>query len=360
MFSYHIPPFITRVKCLAFALVSKYNLFVLIPNTKGGIALKVIDMHCDTFFEIYLAKKRGEKIVINSNHLTIDLNKMKAGDYLLQNFAMFIPLDRVENPLQALLEMIEIYDREIEENSEYIGKVFTYANIEENINAGKLSTMLTIEEGGACMGDLALLEKLHEKGVRMMTLTWNFENELAYPNTVASLSGYSPNSKYGLKELGFRFVEEMERLGIIVDVSHLSDDGFWDVCSVCKRPFVASHSNARSLCAHTRNLSDDMIRALSDRGGVIGMNFCNLFLDENNPISTIESIVRHIKYIKNVGGIDCVALGTDYDGIDCELEIYDASQMPKLAHEMSRQGFAHSEIEKVFYRNVLRVYKEML
>lgn len=322
--------------------------------------MKVIDMHCDTFFEIYLAEKRGETLPLNQNHLNIDLNKMKAGDYLLQSFAMFIPLDRTENPLQMLTDMINIYNREIDANSSQIGKVLTYSNIEENQAAGKLSAMLTIEEGGACMGNLALLEELYAKGVRMMTLTWNFENELAFPNTIASLPVYKPNTRYGLKPLGFQFVEEMERLGIIVDVSHLSDDGFWDVCSVSKRPFVASHSNARSLCGHTRNLSDDMIKALADKGGITGINFFNQFLEEGNPVSTIDAIVRHMKYIKNVGGIDCVALGTDYDGIDCELELSDASHMPRLAEAMSHQGFTQTEIEKVFYRNFLRVCKEII
>jgi len=318
--------------------------------------MKVIDMHCDTFSEIFLAKEKS----LYSNDLNIDIQKMQKGGYLLQNFAMFVPLDRVEDPRETAFRMIDIYNREMYANREHIGRVLSFADIQKNQDAGKLSSMLTIEEGGVCLGYLRTLRKLYSMGVRMITLTWNFENELGYPNTIAGLAGYDPSKRYGLKEFGFQFVEEMERLGMIVDVSHLSDDGFWDVCKVATRPFVASHSNARSLCYHTRNLTDDMVRALAGRGGVTGLNFCNIFLDADKKISTIDDTVRHMRYLANVGGIDCVGLGTDFDGIRNELELFNCSQMPRLADAMARDGFTEAEIEKIFYHNVLRVYKDTL
>lgn len=322
--------------------------------------MKVIDMHCDTFFEILLAEKAGGTLSLRENERHIDLAKMRKGCYMLQNFAMFVPLDRVEDPMESVLHMIDIYHREIEANSDLIGKVSTYADIEKNAADGKLSAMLTIEEGGVCRGKLHILRDLYRLGVRMITLTWNFENELGYPHTVTRLPDYDPKKKYGLKDQGFAFVEEMERLGMIVDVSHLSDDGFYDVLSAAKRPFVASHSNARSVCPHTRNLTDDMLRRLADRGGLTGINFCGDFLDMESPVSKTEAIVRHIKHIVNVGGIACVGLGSDFDGIDNELELYDCSQMPSLADEMKRQGFNEAEIEAVFYKNVLNLYREIL
>ena len=164
------------------------------------------------------------------------------------------------------------------------------------------------------------------------------------------------------------FVEEMEHLGMIVDVSHLSDAGFWDVIRYTKKPFVASHSNARALVPDCpRDLTDDMIRALSERGGVAGINYFPPFLSAQDPKadrsayqSRISDMIRHMKHMKQVGGIQCIGLGSDFDGIHGDLEMKDGSELPKLEWAMRKEGFTESEIEAVFYGNVLRVYKEVL
>ena len=322
--------------------------------------MKVIDMHCDTFWEILEAQKRGESAELRQNRLNIDLDKMRKGDYLLQNFAMFVAMDRTDDPLDTVLKMIDLYNAELDRNSDVIGRVERFEDIEKNRAAGKLSAMLTVEEGGVCRGELYHLRNLYRLGVRMLTLTWNFENELGWPNTVARLPGYDPARKYGLKESGFEFVDEMERLGMIVDVSHLSDDGFYDVCRAAQKPFVASHSNSRAVCGHTRNLTDDMLRKLSDHGGVTGINFYSSFLKNGSDYGRISDIVEHIKHIKSVAGIQCIGLGTDYDGFEAKTELSDCSMMPLLAREMSVQGFTEDEIEAVFCGNVLRVYREVL
>ena len=195
----------------------------------------------------------------------------------------------------------------------------------------------------------------------MMTLTWNYENELAYPN--GHFYDAVSKKRKGLKEKGFEFIHEMEKLGMIIDVSHLSDDGIYDVYNNTKKPFIASHSNARSLCSHGRNLTDDMIRKIADRGGLIGANFYSPFLNDNykySDTSKIEDIINHMKYISNVGGIDCVGIGSDFDGIDCPLEFENASNMQLIYHEMKKSGFSENEIEKVFYKNALRLFEELL
>ncbi|MBQ3405478.1 MAG: dipeptidase [Oscillospiraceae bacterium] len=322
--------------------------------------MRVLDMHCDTFWEILEAHKRGEESCVRRNFLQIDLEKMRKGDYLLQNFAMFVAVDRCDDALDTVLRMIDLYHRELDKNADVIGKVECFEDIEKNRAQGKMSSMLTVEEGAVCRGELYVLRDLYRLGVRMLTLTWNFENELGWPNTVARLPGYDPKRRYGLKETGFEFVEEMERLGMIIDVSHLSDDGFYDVCSAAERPFVASHSNARALCPHSRNLTDDMLKKLSDHGGVTGINFYSSFLRDGSDFGEISDIVVHMKHIKNVAGIQCIGLGTDYDGFDSGLELGDCSHMPLLAREMSRNGFSDDEIDAVFSGNVLRVYKEVL
>ena len=202
----------------------------------------------------------------------------------------------------------------------------------------------------------------------MMTLTWNYPNELGWPNLAKDQfqwqSRHVPNTVQGLTEKGREFVTEMEKLGMIPDVSHLSDAGFYDVLETTKKPFVASHSNARAICPWVRNLTDDMIRKLSERGGVMGLNFCADFLEEvpegqKNP-GTIAAVVRHAKHIANVGGIDVLGLGSDFDGIDTHEELPGAQSMERLWEALKVAGFTEEQLDRIFWKNVLRVYEEDL
>ncbi len=169
------------------------------------------------------------------------------------------------------------------------------------------------------------------------------------------------DSSKGLTEKGFFFIQRMEELGMIIDVSHLSDAGFWDIVQHTKKPFVASHSNARALCGHCRNLTDDMIRAVAGRGGVIGLNFYGCFLNETNDShSRVARMAAHARHMLKVGGSGCLGLGSDFDGISGEFEIQDCSQMQKLVEGLERAHFTGTEIENILWRNVMRVYREML
>lgn len=346
--------------------------------------MKYIDMHCDTIFEIH-----QQKCGLRENNLHIDLNKLKEANTLVQNFALFVPLhERDEknnditpadkNPLKDVLTLADVYYRELEANKDLIAPAFTYGDIEKNTKDGKLSALLTVEEGGVCLGDLSVLRMLHRLGVRMMTLTWNFPNEIGFPNvdlskirpdTEAMASKNVPPASLnkadtvnGLTETGIAFVEEMNRLGMIVDASHLSDAGFYDVLKYSRKPFVASHSNARSVCGAARNLTDDMIKSLANAGGVTGLNFCANFLTDpipgkENP-GTMEAVAAHAKHIVNVGGMECLGLGSDFDGIATNQGVPDASHIPKLFDLLKKNGFSESDLEKICYKNVLRVYKE--
>ena len=229
----------------------------------------------------------------------------------------------------------------------------------------------TVEEGAVCKGRLGNLRLLYRLGVRMLTLTWNFPNELGWPNVripekaSGSIPDFTtPDREHGLTETGFDFLEEMERLGMIVDVSHLSDAGFWDVARTAKKPFVASHSNARAVCGNVRNLDDDMIRALAEKGGVTGLNFCTSFLEEEKETEKVhgnlEVIAAHARHIVNIGGEDCLGLGSDFDGIQTNDAIPDTSCLPSLADALEKAGFSGRQIDKIFCENVLRVYREIL
>ena len=314
--------------------------------------MKIADMHCDTISKIWESQKKGIPQQLSKNNMHVDIQKMKQSGYLVQNFAMYIDLKKELDPFEYVSELIEVFYDELRKNEKDICAVKTYDEILENEKQGKISALMTIEEGGCCKGDIKNLEKLYELGARMMTLTWNYPNELA---------GANGDNSSGLTKKGFAFIERMEELGMIIDVSHLSDAGFWDVASNTKKPFVASHSNARTLCSHVRNLTDEMIRTIADRGGVIGLNFYGHFLDEaKDYYSSVSKIAEHARHIIRVGGIECLGLGSDFDGIDGELEMQDCSQLHMLADELKRQHLTTSQIEKIFYQNVMRIYKEML
>ena len=329
--------------------------------------MKVVDMHCDTISELLHIRKQWEHDTMLENHLQIDLNKMQKGDYLLQNFAMFVHLRKTADPFHYAMKLVDLFYNELEPYSDRIGIVKRWEDIEENQKAGKMSAMLTLEEGGICKGDLSCLRDFYRLGARMMTITWNFPNELGFPNgkdESVSPARSVPDTEHGLTETGIAFVQEMERIGMIIDISHLNDAGIRDVFHYTKKPFVASHSNARALARHPRNLTDEMIRALAERGGVAGINYYAPFLkdaDKKMPLHGLCSdMVAHMKHMKQVGGIGCIGLGSDFDGIDTAIEMKDCSGMQLLADVMSREGFTTGEIEAVFHDNVLRVYRELL
>lgn len=331
--------------------------------------VKVIDMHCDTIAALYQKHAQGEEASILENSFSVSLEKMEKGGYGLQNFAMFIDLAKAgDHPFTACMQLADTFFMQMRAYPEKIGIVRSWKDIEENWKNGKMSALLTAEEGGICQGELSLLRILYELGVRMMTLTWNYQNELGWPNLMKREADGTKILKaddvHGLTEKGIAFLEEMERLGMIVDISHLNDKGIWDVFHYTKKPFVASHSNCRVLSPHPRNLTDEMIKALAERGGVAGLNFCAAFLvkEETDDVQTsrIEDMLRHIRHMKQVGGIEVIGLGTDFDGIENPVEIRDASCMQALAQAMEKDGFATGEIEKVFHGNVLRVYRELL
>lgn len=324
----------------------------------------IADMHCDTISRILYSQKNGLSASLRQNNFHLDLLKMKKGSYLLQHFALFLDKASSEAPVSDGLALLSCYRQQLAENDDLIRPATNLEEILQNQKNGFLSAILTLEEGDITGGSPDALPRYAAEGVKMIALTWNHKNSLGAPNLTRDTQGnlqISGRNTEGLTENGIDFIQEMERLNMIIDVSHLSDGGFWDVVHHTKKPFVASHSNAAALCPFSRNLSDDMIRAVGERGGVIGLNFCGDFLTfpKNGQPETgrIEAMISHIRHIVNVGGIDVMGLGTDFDGIDCDLEIPDASHMQLLAEAILKAGFSMTEAEKILFKNVLRLYQ---
>lgn len=320
--------------------------------------MKYVDMHCDTITKLY--KQSGN---LSSNDMHIDINKLNKGECLLQNFAIFTNLANEDSNFTKA--SIDYYYSQLELNKDSIRPVYKYEDILNNENNGYINAILTLEEGSVVDKDLNNLNWFYDKGVRMITLTWNYPNGIGYPNVDLSVEHnndltYDFNTKDGLTDFGIEYVKRCNDLGIIIDVSHLSDKGFYDVCKYSDKPFVASHSNARSVCKAGRNLTDDMIKMLAQKGGVTGLNYCSAFIDNDDQnFTTIEGMVKHINHIVNIGGIDCVGLGSDFDGIENGLEIKDASGVQLLYKELKKY-YSEDDIEKIFYKNVLRVYSKCL
>lgn len=220
-----------------------------------------------------------------------------------------------------------------------------------------MSAFLTIEDGRSVNGFMDNLQRYYDMGVRLISLTWNFKNCFGFPN--------SKDPKImaeGLTDFGKDAVVRMQELGMLVDVSHLSDGGFMDVAKLAKVPFIASHSNCRTLSPQQRNLTDEMIKILADKGSVAGINFGPEFLnaDVTCKNSTNELIVKHIKHFIHIGGTDCVGLGSDFDGIGGNLEVGSSDKVPMIWDLLHKKGISDDVIEKIAWKNHFRVIKEAM
>lgn len=323
-----------------------------------------IDMHCDTLMKSFFA---GEKFsgLREMPETMVDFSRMKSGGAAAQFFAIFLPPTRAFESRKVPIvsdkiyieRCMEIFDEEVKKNSDIIAPARSASDIEANSAAGKMSAVLTIEDGREVDGRMERLNEYKDRGVCALSLTWNSYNCFGAPNSFDATVMAD-----GLTGFGREAVAHMQRIGIIVDVSHLSDGGFYDVAQICRKPFIATHSNCRALSPHPRNLTDDMIRTLADCGGVMGINFCPEFLEEDIQCRTsrISDMVAMAKHEKKIGGVDIIALGSDFDGIGGELELGSCDKMPDLAIALEREGFTSTEIEKIFSKNIMRVMRETL
>ena len=308
----------------------------------------MIDLHCDTIMKLIDHSSSGD---LYRNTWKIDIEKLQKAHSKVQDFALFINLGETNDPYGRYEAMRNLCTSQIQYYGEHIQHVLSYQDIESVYVSSKIGALMSIEEGGVLGGDLDKLKQAYQDGVRLITLTWNYPNGLGEP--------HCGEQHKKLTSKGVEFVEAMQDLGIIVDCSHLNDAGTEQLGDILDVPFIASHSNAREVTAHTRNLPDHLIKLIANKGGVIGLNFAQSFLG-TSPISRIEDIVKHGLYLINKGGEDVVALGTDFDGIKPDTEIKDASEMHRLYDAFKEAGLSVEQCEKLFWKNADRLLKEIL
>ena len=308
----------------------------------------MIDLHCDTIMQLLDHPDSGD---LYRNTWKIDIEKLQKAHSKVQDFALFINLGETNDPYGRYEEMRNLCTTQIHLYGEHIQHVLSYQDVESVYESGKIGALMSIEEGGVLGGDLDKLKQAYQDGVRLITLTWNYPNGLGEPHCGEQHKKLTPK--------GIEFVEAMQDLGIVVDCSHLNDAGTEQLGDILDVPFIASHSNAREVTAHTRNLPDNLIKLIANKGGVIGLNFAQSFLG-TSPVSRIDDIVKHGLYLINKGGEDVVALGTDFDGIKPNTEIKDASEMYRLYDAFKEAGLSVEQCEKLFWKNADRLLKEIL
>lgn len=317
---------------------------------------RYIDLHSDTITMLHYPKENLIK-----NKRMVSIHAMQQGGVLVQCFSAFVPTGFYPKPVRnsitwkRFIHIADKKDKLLEIHKDILIPINKIQDIELCEKNEKIGALFTIEDAGIIGNNLENMQTAYNHGVRIASLTWNHENTLAFPN-----SAKPKTMQKGLKPLGFEAVEEMNRLGIIIDVSHLSDGGFWDVTKASKKPFIATHSNSRFVTNHPRNLTDDMIKALAEKGGVMGLNFAPDFLSSRkDKTSLINDMVKHILHIRNIGGSGVLAIGTDFDGIHGKLEIGTPADMPLLEDALLKAGLSPEELDNMLKNNILRVFKEV-
>lgn len=306
----------------------------------------IIDCHCDTITKL----KANESL--SEDKCDVSIRKMEKYGSYTQLFAIFV-CDTDSTPFKTTMHYIDKFYTELYKNKNTLVQVKTVQDIEQVIAEGKLGAMLTIENGNALEGEISNLRNFYRLGVRAMCLTWNGQNEIA--------DGIGEARGAGLSDFGRQVVLEMNRIGMMVDVSHLSEKGFEDVIEISEKPIMASHSNSRAISSHKRNLTDEQLRRLAEKGGITGLNLYQPFLADSG-VATLENCLAHIRHIISVGGEDCLVLGSDFDGFSIPpmTELTDAGEYGNLFDLLKAHGFSNDLIEKITYKNFIRFAKAVL
>lgn len=309
-----------------------------------------IDLHNDVLEKVVSGYQLGTWHSFNHS----DIPRFRQGGVDAQMFALWAdPSQFATNPYQRVLTMADSFDTQVTRNPATLGQARTEAEIVQLNAAGKIAGILAVEGGHAIEDDLNKLRALHARGARYMTITWN-------NSTTWATSAADPQSATrGLTEFGRTVIRTMDTLGMIIDVSHTGIRTIEDILATTTNPIIASHSGARALRNHYRNLTDAQLIAIAQTGGVIGVVFYPYFLSASSS-ATIDTVIRHVDYIKNLVGVDHVAVGSDFDGIEqTPVGLEDVSRFPALTLALLKHGYSPSDVRKINGENFLRVFRQV-
>jgi len=308
----------------------------------------LIDLHCDTLTGCLEPGRYPDTMDDPEAHLS--LSNLPEDTHWCQCFAIFLPDELTGNGAEAFYDFHrDSFFRQTAQFSDRVTACRTADEIEAAWASGKTAALLTVENGSALGGQLERVEVLARDGVKAITLTWNGINELG--------SGHV--SEQGLTPFGRAVIPLMEENGILVDVSHLNDAGFYDVLDTAKRPFVATHSNARTVCSHKRNLTDHQIREMVARRCLIGLNYSQWFLHDGGGASP-DDLRHHVERFLELGAQDCLALGSDFDGTVLPPWLGGPQAAAELYPLLQSWGLSANLCDKIFYRNSLDFFRRNL
>ena len=314
--------------------------------------MKIFDGHADIWYDVAQKRLLGKENIFKKYHL----DRFKAGNVMGGIFIAYLDHKDELDDKHQMIQMINATMHEISQNKELFNIIKKSGDFEKGLNSDKINVLMGIEGLRAIDTDLDWLDTFYALGFRHCSLTWNEENALA--------TGVKGDENRGLTTFGKEAIKKMETLGMIVDCSHANEKSFWDIYDTTTKAFIASHSNAKALCDHPRNLSDDQIKAIANKGGIIGINAFRHFVSQEENKKNIESFVDHIEYVASLTSIDNVGLGFDF----CEylyheqseiasnpLGLENASKASKVLEILHKRGYSKEEIEKIAYKNFERV-----
>lgn len=305
--------------------------------------MRYFDLHCDTMLTC-----QYKNIPLRENELHISMKKAEAIDAFVQCYAVFLHDSlRGGKAVECFNQVADRLAQEVEENSD----VLTFCKNPGDLQAlSRHGAILTVESAAALGGDLKNLEDWKKRGVKMCTLTWSGENELG--------RGVLSEGTTGLTDFGREVVKEFEKAGILADISHASPELFWDVAELAMRPLVASHSNAKKICGHPRNLTDEQFDAILKTDGLVGLNFYDAFLNDDESKAGMEDILRHAEHFLSLGGEDHLAMGGDMDGSTMPQDMKDGlAAIPRL-YELFLRHYSQTVTDKIFYDNAARFFTQ--
>lgn len=300
----------------------------------------LIDLHCDTLTDC--SYDAGNPDTLDDPIRVLSLTSIPKDVHWAQFYAVFIPDEkRGADAISFFEESRANFLRQMDKFSDRVAPCRNADDMEAAWAAGKTAAFLTVENGSVLAGDLSRVHTIAEQGVRAVTLTWNGENEIG--------SGHTTD--HGLSAFGKAAVRELEKENILIDVSHLNDPGFRDLLDVAEKPFLATHSNARAICAHKRNLTDDMIREMVRRGCLIGLNYFVKFLRDDGNVESLDDLYRHAMHFLELGGEKNLALGSDFDGALLPECLSTPAKAASFYEYLLSRGVSQATADRIFYQN---------
>jgi membrane dipeptidase len=304
--------------------------------------MKLIDLHCDTLY-----KSVVNNIPLDDKAMEVDLNQTDFTN-ILQCFAIWLPDDLSgEKAKNLFFKAATCLKAECDRCK--INLLSSFSSLEDAFINNQRSAFFTVENGKALNSKIENVKKFAELGVKMMTLTWNMHNEIG--------DGAGVENPKGITDFGKNVISAMEENNIVVDISHASDELFYDVAELATKPFVASHSNSRKITAHKRNLTDEQFKIICDNGGIVGLNFHNAFLNNTPEKANMYDIIKHTEHFLSLGGENVISIGSDFDGGTLPYDISGSRSLSKIYELFLQHNYQESLVDKIFFKNSLKFFE---